>query len=84
MILFVRSQRPAPSPSPTYHRRLACVLIPAKGDDPSLQPIVARKAVPDFQPSSRNTGGTPMILFVRSERHARPRVQRIIGVSPVS
>jgi hypothetical protein len=42
------------------------------------------EAVRRFQPSFQNTGGTPMILFARPQRHARPRAHRIIGVSPVS
>ena len=33
-----------------------------------------------LQPSFRHTGGTPMILFARSQGHARCRVQGIIGV----
>jgi len=30
------------------------------------------KSFSDFQPASHNTGGTPMILFVRSQRHLIP------------
>jgi hypothetical protein len=33
--------------------------------------------------SFRGTGGTPMTLFARPQRHASHRAQRIIGVSPV-
>jgi hypothetical protein len=142
---FARGQRPA-SPSPWYHRRLACVPrfpptativslkgrpclqcrlqtsgrhsaaqagrlcyfslglsvharhrvhgiigvspvspIPADGDDrkPERQTL---SAVPfaDFQPSFRDTGGTPMLLFARPQHHARHRAHGIIGVSPVS
>jgi hypothetical protein len=37
----------------------------------------------DFEPSFRDIGGTPMMLFARPQCHARLRVQGIIGVSPV-
>jgi hypothetical protein len=36
-----------------------------------------------FKPSFGNTGGTPMILFARPQRHARRQAQGIIGVPPV-
>jgi hypothetical protein len=57
--------------------------IPAKGDDrkPEMR-ILPKELFADIQPSG--TGGTPMILFGRPQRHARHRAQGIIGVSPVS
>jgi hypothetical protein len=73
------------SPSPRYHRRLACVPIPPKGDDrkPERQTLPTEPFA-DFQPSFRGTGGTPMILFARPQLHARRQAYGIIGVSPVS
>jgi hypothetical protein len=41
-----------------------------------------RTNLADFQPSYRGTGGTPMILFARPQRHARRQAQGIIGVWP--
>jgi hypothetical protein len=46
--------------------------------------IVGRFGFADFQLSFRDTGGTPMLLFARPQRHPRHRAHRIIGVSPVS
>jgi hypothetical protein len=50
-----------------------------------LSPFEAVK-MPELQNLSwafRGTGGTPMILFARPQRHARRQAQGVIGVSPV-
>jgi hypothetical protein len=85
IILFVPPQRHAP-------RQAQCIIgvspvfpIRAKGDDQKPEgrscPLELLADFPALIP--RDTGGTPMILFVPPQRHARRQAQRIIGVSPV-
>jgi hypothetical protein len=47
--------------------------------EPGFQPEgeASKELLADIQPSSRDTGGTPVILFARPQRHARTGVQGI-------
>jgi hypothetical protein len=85
MLLFARPQR---HPRHRTHRIIGVSpvsRIPAKGDDRKTnRRILPAKRFADFQPSFRDTGGTLLLLFARSQRHPRRRAQGIIGVSPVS
>jgi hypothetical protein len=49
----------------------------------SLETRLAPEPFADLNHHFENTGGTPMILFARPQRHARRQAQRIIGVPPV-
>jgi hypothetical protein len=65
MLLFARPQGHA-------RRRTQSIIgvspvspIPAKGADKARRQTLPEEPLADFKPSFRNTGGTPMILFVR-------------------
>jgi hypothetical protein len=85
MLLFARVSASRTSPSPWYHRRLACVRFPPtatirpEGESCPAMPV---RRFPALIP--RTQAGRLCYFLLGSQRHARHRAHGIIGVSPVS
>jgi hypothetical protein len=85
MLLFARPQRHARHRAHRIIGVSPVSRIATKGDDRKTnRRVLPAKPFADFQRSFRDTGGTPMILFARPQRHPRHRAHGSIGVPPVS